>query len=306
MIQVGTANALFSSLFAFCPNPDTSGPSYRLQSLHAYLAYAVPRPLTIMTTSLGKTSSTSAAAASSTSESTARTSIRSAVVTSAALHASILHDSERLRATHPGIQRFKIAAEENIKRWYSARVRLLPLLDAAPSDPTSNPSATSNSSSNSNSNTSPFLRYSPAKSSFEPISLTDGNDLTLNGPFSYFLSTTNVDRLEPEFCISPLHSSAPASGPSVDVIVVRPGRDASVSVTTTPQDARAAFAAKIGEVLGGAYAAGTHVDYVYDGKGGVVRAEKGDERETVVEYYRCGGWEWTPVSRFICIRIRIC
>jgi hypothetical protein len=258
---MGTANALYASLFAFCPNADVSSPSYKLQSVHAYLATAVPRPLTIMTTTFYSPGSPP------------RESIRSAVVTSTSLHASILHDSERLRAQYPSIERFKIAAQENISRWYSAKVKLLPLLEADPSG-------------------SRLLQYCIKESSFIPVDSYQADKL-LDGPFSYFLSTANVDRLEPEFCITPLHARFPASSPCMDIVLIRPKRDASLEMLENPNEA---FSAKVGKVLGGAYTAGSHVDMVHDGQGGVKKAETEEEGLPVVEYFRCGGWEWTPVK----------
>jgi len=43
--------------------------------------------------------------------------------------------------------------------------------------------------------------------------------------------------------------------------------------------------------MGSAYADGTHVNLRYDGKGEVT--DEGDGIP-VVEYVRCGGWEWIP------------
>ena len=42
-----------------------------------------------------------------------------------------------------------------------------------------------------------------------------------------------------------------------------------------------------------AYQHGAHVDLVYDEEG---KAKLGGEGENVVEYIRCGAWEWVPVS----------
>jgi hypothetical protein len=35
---------------------------------------------------------------------------------------------------------------------------------------------------------------------------------------------------------------------------------------------------------------------VHDGQGGVKEAKTEEEGLPVVEYFRCGGWEWTPVK----------
>jgi hypothetical protein len=203
-----------------------------------------------------------------------RISIQSIVVASTSLHASILHDSERLRASHPGIERFKIAAQENITRWYSANLKLLPL---------PNPGSSGGS----------ILKYSPSQRTFVLVN-GSAESLSLEGPFSYFASTANVDRLETEFVIMPLQSRIPATSPSMDIALIRP--------RMSPQAANGklngeAFAAIVGKVLGEAYNHGSHVDMVYDVEGQVHPAELGKDQTPVVEYYRCGGWEWTPVMR---------
>jgi hypothetical protein len=199
--------------------------------------------------------------------------IRSAVVTSTSLHASILHDSERLRAEYPSIERFKMAAQQNITRWYSATVKLLPMQKEDLSE-------------------ARLLEYSTQRSAFVP-STSDSSATAIKGPFTYFLSTSNVDRLEPEFCITPLQSKYPSNSPCLDVVLVRPGRDASLEGS---KDSHKAFASKMGEMFKGAYSAGAHVDLLHDGRGGLRQAKAGSEGTGIVEYYRCGGWEWTPVS----------
>jgi hypothetical protein len=224
--------------------------------VHAYLAGASPRPLAIMRTTLGPRGGAP------------RTTTFAAVVTSAALHASILHDSERLRAEHPSLARFKLAAQANIARWYAADVALLPLPAPLPGTGTA------------------VLRYTPGGA------LAPAQDTALAGPFAYFLSTANVDRLEPDFCIAPLVVRQPAAGPALDVVVLRPGRDGALAGAGAPQDV---FADKVGRVLGAAYAEGAHVDMVFaPDADGSVRAHSAGAGEPVVEYFRCGGWEWTP------------
>ncbi|KAI0693893.1 ATP-NAD kinase-like domain-containing protein [Cytidiella melzeri] len=201
------------------------------------------------------------------------TSSISAVVASTALHASILHDSEALRATHPGIERFKVAAHQNITRWYNASVKLLP-----PSS--SEPAA--------------VQIYEASQNKFVPYQ--DGGAATLEGPFAYFLSTVNVDRLEPAFRITPLFASlppAPSSPATLDVVILRPLRDKSIRADSDHD--REAFAQKCMTVLGGAYQDGKHVQMRYVGKDGkVVDSKDGEDGDLVVEYFRCGGWEWTP------------
>jgi hypothetical protein len=244
--------------------------------MHAYLSRAVARPLTIMTTRTYTDNLDSP-----------RKMIRSAVVTSTALHASILHDSEALRAEHPSIERFKIAAQQNITRWYSASVKLLPLLKDDPSG-------------------TDLMEYSVTNSAFVPFH----SSATLDGPFSYLVSTANVDRLEPEFCIAPLQSRFPSPSPFLDVVLIRPQRDLSLKHAASPKET---YATKLGDMFKSAYtyvyddsaheqradlllSAGAHVDLVYDSQDGVSIWKEGNEGTTMVEYYRCGGWEWIPVS----------
>lgn len=138
--------------------------------------------------------------------------------------------------------------------------------------------------------------YDPCSRSFvpHPESTSDDPVVDLDGPFVYFLSTVNVDRLEPAFVVSPLRRSIPPSagkgGPSCDVVIVRPLRDPSL--TSDSPDSRSGFRDKLWAVLGAVYKEGTHVDLLYDERGSIVQAGDGP---TVVEYIRCGGWEWIPV-----------
>ncbi|KAK7693056.1 hypothetical protein QCA50_002621 [Cerrena zonata] len=193
------------------------------------------------------------------------------VVASTSLHASILHDSEALRSTHPGIERFKIAAQENITRWYRAKVRLLPLT----SDPPSTVGV-----------------YDISTRQFRQIS-HNADVIELEGPFAYFLSTINVDRLEPAFRISPLHTTLPSTTSALDVVIVRPLRDPSIKGSGEETD-RIRFAEKSGVVLGGAYRDGAHVHMIYGDEGSVKEGQGEEDSSSVVEYYRCGGWEWAP------------
>ncbi|KAI0340152.1 hypothetical protein BDW22DRAFT_444134 [Trametopsis cervina] len=189
----------------------------------------------------------------------------SVVVASTSLHASILHDSEALRATHPGIERFKIAAQQNITRWYDARVKLLPVSGSG------------------------VKVYDPSKKEFVPHPAGEDGSVVLEGPFAYFLSTMSVDRLEPTFRITPLHSSIPPSDASLDVVILRPLRDKSISAESDRD--REVFASKSMAVLGGAYRDGAHINMRYSDGGDVVEEGEG---EVVAEYFRCSGWEWIP------------
>lgn len=280
IIPAGTANALFSSFFAGTPSGDIDSPAYKLQSVHAYLADVNPRPVNVTTTTVVPARPANHPMAVSAWR--PRITVRSIVVTSTSLHASILHDSERLRASHPGIERFKIAAQGNITRWYHASVRLFPL--PAPSSPE-------------------VLRYSPETRTFQVLNSgfvedTGGAVALPDSAYSYFLSSSSVDRLEPEFCITPLMTRLPPSGPGVDVVVVRPLNDPSLNTETL--EARTKFASKAGVILGGAYKGGEHVDLTYSENGDIVPYEEEHAGKTLpVEYFRCGGWEWAPVSLFV-------
>jgi len=75
----------------------------------------------------------------------------------------------------------------------------------------------------------------------------------------------------------------------MDVVIVRPMRDTTIKGHS--EEERKAFANKAGAVLGGAYMQGSHVDMNYGSDGKVALEEAG---LPVVEYIRCGGWEWIP------------
>lgn len=157
--------------------------------------------------------------------------------------------------------RFKMAAHQNSDNWFQAKVELLG---------------------------KPQI-YNPRTQSFQPLD-SEGSPVTMQGPFSYFLSTVNVDRLEPAFVITPLAQGIPPG--TCDVVIVRPLRDPSLNVNG--EEERKKFVDKIWSVMGGAYQGGKHIGLRY-GSGGEIVGEVG-EGEYVVEYVRCGGWRWTPVS----------
>lgn len=271
LVPCGTANALYASLFPQIAT-DIESDQAKLMSLRVSLGVsssASTRSLTLARTTLTSLANDSNARPS--------TSI-SVVVASTSLHASILHDSEALRATHPGIERFKIAAQQNITRWYDARVKLLP--------------ASANT---------PVQIYDSALREFVPYvtpdSASNSDAVQLNGPFAYFLSTVNVDRLEPAFLITPLHATLPpAARPhpaTLDIVILRPLRDQTLEAASDTD--KEAFAARCMSVLGGAYRDGAHVNMRFSSADGSV--VEGGEGTPVVEYFRCGGWEWIPVSR---------
>ena len=201
--------------------------------------------------------------------------IPSHIVLSTSLHAALLSDSEALRATHPGLERFKMAAEKNLPVAFQANATLKGRI----------------------------MQYSPENGAFtEPFTASQeaNGEVVLEGPFSYFLSTTTVNRLEPTFVIAPTLSSHPATDqdvPTMDIIVLRPERDMLIQKgrkNGASEDKIAEQRGKrLGETMGWAYKEGRHVGltYVADGSGEV--EEKGDG-EAVVEVFRCEGFEWSP------------
>ncbi|KAJ7489967.1 ATP-NAD kinase-like domain-containing protein [Mycena galericulata] len=257
LVPAGTANALYSTLFP-PPADGTLDAAYRLKSIDSFLAGSKTIPITLAITTL-----------SSPPSARKRPQARiSAVVVSTCLHASILKDSEALRKEMPGLERFKVAAEQNSKTWYNSWVKLLPAPVAEV-----------------------VQIYDPSTKSFVDHPESDEEDpiVDMYGPFSYFLATVNVDRLEPAFMISPLASRIPPTEAVCDLVVVRPYRSPKVS-TDTP-DTRDAFVPTLWKVLGAAYHNGSHVDLKYNEKGEITTEGDGP---SVVEYIRCGGWEWIP------------
>jgi len=266
LVPCGTANALYSSLFL--PRPDDDPVQYKLQGIHAFIKKAKRVPLTLAITDI-----LAPPVAKGSTQGRGKTTV-SAVVTSTALHASILHDSEALRAEMPSMERFKVAAYQNITRWYSGCAKLLP-----------------------SKSTGVVEIWNPFDKEFVPHAESDEDDpyVDIDGPFAYFLSTVNVDRLEPAFQITPLVTAEPRTGAFLDVVVVRPYRDASLSGLEAEEE-RERFAEKSGEVLRAVYHSGNHINLRYDSTGKVVSDGEG---ELVVEYFRCGGWEWIPVGPMI-------
>ncbi|KAF8136233.1 ATP-NAD kinase-like domain-containing protein [Boletus edulis] len=257
LVPCGTANALYASLFRPAPLEETV--AYRLRSLEAFIGASTPRLLTLSLTSL------SGPLGSHRGPHDSRP-VASIVVTSTALHAAILKDSEKLRKEIPGIERFKVAAQQNITKWYASHVKLLPIPSSGV-----------------------VLTYDPEEGDFVPFgSDVNGSALDVHGPFAYFLSTMNVDRLEPEFRINPMVSKSPPTGASIDVIMVRPQRDPTFTVDTPK--AREKFAEKTVAVLTTAYQDGIHINLRYSLNGEIT----GGDGNTVVECFRCGGWEWIP------------
>jgi hypothetical protein len=243
LVPAGTANALYATFFPPSPAPDAV--PMQLSSLLTFLS-TTPRlvPLTFALTTF----------------SPGIPAVVSIVVTSTSLHASILHDSEALRISVPGIERFKLAAQQNETTWYRARARLL----------------------------GPVQRYDTAAGAFVA---QEQESRELHGPFAYFLSTVNVDRLEPHFRIAPLQRSLPPphDAQTMDVLVVRPMRDPLLE-GKDGQAERKKFKERIWSAIGGAYQNGVHIHARYANPDGQA------DGPPVVEYFRVGGWEWIPVS----------
>ncbi|KAF5373094.1 hypothetical protein D9758_001758 [Tetrapyrgos nigripes] len=258
LVPCGTANALYSSLFPPTENASTSDKTYRLQSVQSFLDNSTGIPLTLAITTLSSPPYLKVPP----------TAIISSVVVSTSLHAAILHDSEKLREKTPGIERFKVAAQQNSDKWYNGYAKILPAAS-----------------------TGVVQLYDPATKSFvdHPDCDEYNSVVDIAGPFAYFLSTVNVDRLEPAFEITPLTRKIVPSEATCDLMIVRPLRDPSLQMDSP--ETRSGFSTKLWKILGGAYQKGAHVDLRYDDKG-----EIGTEGEgcVVVEYLRCGGWEWIP------------
>ncbi|WVN88047.1 uncharacterized protein L203_103246 [Cryptococcus depauperatus CBS 7841] len=289
ILPFGTANALYHSLYPpGTPNPNTSFLSSLPDSvtdevisnilpLHAYLTKSgkvVPLPITFTT------------------HSSSCKSITSHIVLSTALHAVILDSSEALRESHPGPERFKIAAQENISMFFNATARLFGSLkqkeeglDVEQWDP----------------RTEKWTRPYTAEKEIE----VDGvKGWELEGPFSYFLSTSTVDRLEPTFVISP-HTSLRASSlgsPAayIYLVVLRPLRDPLVASASDPEKSQL-WAKRAMEVLSQAYHEGQHISLTYPHSSTTTSqestmAEKRGNGPPVIEYFRLGFFEWIPNS----------
>ncbi|KAJ4488271.1 hypothetical protein J3R30DRAFT_3791375 [Lentinula aciculospora] len=251
LVPCGSANALYSSLFppdSSSNRSDGSSTEYRLQSLRSFFKGPDSHlsPLTLAITTLFPPPTATPKA------------IASAVVVSTCLHASILNHSERLRAQMPGIERFKVAAKQNRTRWYYGNAKLLPVASLGE-----------------------IQSYDPDTKEF-----IHHSEEALKGPFLYFLSTINVDRLEPHFRITPL---AKTSASTCDLVVIRPFSDPTMS--TDSPETRETFAIKLWDTLQAVYQDGNHINLRYDEEG---RVSTEGEGPFVVEYIRCGGWEWIP------------
>ncbi|KAG8948266.1 hypothetical protein FRC04_009904 [Tulasnella sp. 424] len=284
LFPAGTANALYASLYSkVAPNPshehlippDTDAQAaYRLKSVLAFVhsrhsakgddkSDLPSRQLSLALTEIFDVSG----------QVTER--LVGIVVNSTSLHAAILHTAEQLRDSIPGLERFKVAAQKNMAQWYTSEVRVF----------------------GSDGRTAKGVGvYDPSRDEIVSLgSEAENNTLTLEGPFSYFLSTVNVDRLEPTFYITaPFTTHAPPDGSkTMEIVVLRPGREPSFATEFAASD-RERFGKEVAmKALFAAYDKGSHVGLTYP------------NGETIVEYYRARGWEWTPgdeeASRLVCI-----
>lgn len=256
LVPTGTANALYASLYRpTLPAADAAdADAWRLRALGARDAAAPAQALTVLRVH-------------------APAAHLACVVTSHALHAAILRDSEALRAEHPGVERFKMAAMQNVATWYRARLTL-------------------------HAGACGVRVYRPQADAFEDVGddyeRTDAGDVVVDGPFVY-MNAMVVERLEPTFVPAPFasgHCRAALRRPhaALDVVVLRPARSPTVRADADA-DARRAFGeGPLTEVLmRGMYSEGAHVAYVYDAEGRVVHQGPGTP---VVEYFRAAGYTW--------------
>ncbi|KIO32546.1 polysaccharide lyase family 14 protein [Tulasnella calospora MUT 4182] len=287
----GTANALYASLYSkVAPNP--SHEYLILPDTEAQAAYRLKSVLAFVHSRLSAKGADTPEVQPSRQLSLALTEIQDVtgrvierlvgiVVNSTSLHAAILHTAEQLRDSIPGLERFKVAAQRNMAQWYTSEVQIF-----------GSDGSTANG----------VGVYDPARDEIVSLgSQQDGNILTLEGPFSYFLSTVNVDRLEPTFYITaPFTTHAPPDGSkTMEIVVLRPGREPTFPAHAEAAEIDAPERERFGKdvamkALFAAYDKGSHVGLTYP------------NGETIVEYYRAGGWEWIPegneeASRLVCI-----
>ncbi|EUC67157.1 diacylglycerol kinase catalytic domain protein [Rhizoctonia solani AG-3 Rhs1AP] len=265
LLNLGTANALYHSIYPIIAGPDIlrfvretipsadADIASRLQSLVAYLRKGgTTRSLVLARSTI------------MTKDNSERESLLSIVVASTALHANLVHTSEELRTTIPGVERYTVAAKRNISKWSHATVRLKPASTGV-------------------------SLYDPASDKF--VEATN-ETLTIKGPFAYFLSTVNVDRLESGFTITHLSSKIKSEADVMEIIIIDPLRSPQVSGDTPEQ--REKFAEILmGSVEAARNATHTHIRYPKDKTSSESPSESADG-PPVVQYYRCSGWEWVP------------
>lgn len=215
LVAAGTANALFASLYPpHAPAEERNGLAsetqeernehdWRLRGVRAMLraralAHATPPATDVDADAYSPRLVPLTLALTETSQKGARQHTIAHLITSHAFHASILHDSEALRASHPGIERFKMAAKQNATRWYAGQLKLLPY------------SATS-SNGREQDTAARVERYDSRRNEFVPVTRDHDNSeeaLTLEGPVVY-LACLATDRLEPSFVPAPFSAAQP-------------------------------------------------------------------------------------------------
>ncbi|WVQ93209.1 hypothetical protein IAU59_000273 [Kwoniella sp. CBS 9459] len=250
VVPAGSGNALFASLFPPGTSPSSttrrflaSLPSslssaftdqitYQLSSLFSFISrehHALPLPLT--RTTLLPSLPGYANSPSDLEAQREAPSITSHIVLSTSLHAAILHTSEKLRQKYPGVERFKVAAQQNVTSLFNARMKLYPSVDSSNSQASaadrdvvdvgvdvgvgeSKPTATTKKAMTRR----PVEQYDPRTGRWiSPFTADPDARSTeewdeeagiwaLEGPFAYVVSTATVDRFESNFVISPLTS----------------------------------------------------------------------------------------------------
>ncbi|GAA6015569.1 hypothetical protein JCM11491_007159 [Sporobolomyces phaffii] len=298
LIPTGTANALYYHLFP----PESSRypvstPHSPFYSLLAFLrtASASPTPLPLALNTIYRPPTSTLPQVPP---------ILTSVVASAALHACLLHDAESLRSTHPGVERFKVAAQANVTKWWDGTLAL-PAQHARRYDPT----------------TKTFVAPEAASEEGESGG-KQGRGVELEGPFAYWVSSL-TSRFESNFVVAPLRSPQHALAPSVgtkdgedgatiDLIIIRPLRHlptkAAYGHDRGRVETRTEFASKVWQVTGGMYDGGKHVDMMYPGGEGVDDLSNSDgERTEIVEVWRTDEFKWTPApskelkSNLVCL-----
>ncbi|WWC73080.1 uncharacterized protein I206_107045 [Kwoniella pini CBS 10737] len=276
----GTANALYSSLYRtpsnFIEKHQTiinSLPSkypeeilFKLTSLLSYLSKSsnlINLPITETTIISEKGNE---------EEEEKEEKIISHVVLSTSLHASILFDSESLRKSNPGIERFKISAQKNSSKLFYAKVNLNSKLNVKQWD----------------------SKIEKWVKPFTLLNENDNNNNEIKGPFTYFLSTSTVDRLESNFIISPLTKLNNENDENfIYITIIRPLRD-SLIINSKIDERKYKLSKRAFEVIGKAYLNGQHINLTLPLQGNELE-DKG-KGEPVVEIFRCTSFEWVPLS----------
>ncbi|KAG8748036.1 hypothetical protein FRC10_009788 [Ceratobasidium sp. 414] len=266
LLNSGTANALFHSTYPLIASPDVQ--EFVRKTLPATDIDTINQLQSVVAYLRGTNNTRSLTLARNTTfrrDGSVKERLLSAVVASTALHANLLHTSEDLRASIPGVERFAEAARLNLDKWSHAKARLNPVPQV------------------------PVTIYDPTLDSFDECT---PNQLEIDGPFAYFLSTLNVDRLESGFVITPLATRIRPDHNTMEVVIIRPLR--SPQITEDSVQSRQKFAQILMGSMGAARNA-SHLNLRYrrDQSSQEAPSDQGDG-PTLVEYYRCSGWEWIP------------